>query len=92
MYPTILIFNIPLVLYDLPLINPWALEGTNIKKNIITFHIFFCGIKIIKNNAKQNYFYGSQYYLEKEENWTFNVYEPKEILSWNDVLYSLKSN
>jgi hypothetical protein len=28
----------------------------------------------------------------KEENGTFNVYEPKEILSWNDVLYSLKSN
>ena len=58
-------------------------EGTLTKKGITL---------IIKNNAKQNYFYGSQYYLEKEENWTFNVYEPKEILSWNDVLYSLKSN
>lgn len=58
-------------------------EGTLTKKGITL---------IIKNNAKQNYFYGSQYYLEKEENVTFNVYEPKEILSWNDVLYSLKSN
>jgi hypothetical protein len=58
-------------------------EGTLTKKGITL---------IIKNNAKQNYFYGSQYYLEKEENGTFNVYEPKEILSWNDVLYSLKSN
>lgn len=58
-------------------------EGTLTKKWITL---------IIKNNAKQNYFYGSQYYLEKEENGTFNVYEPKEILSWNDVLYSLKSN
>lgn len=58
-------------------------EGTLTKKGITL---------IIKNNAKQNYFYGSQYYLEKEENGTFNVYEPKEILSWKDVLYSLKSN
>lgn len=58
-------------------------EGTLTKKGITL---------IIKNNAKQNYFYGSQYYLEKEENGTFNIYEPKEILSWNDVLYSLKSN
>ena len=58
-------------------------EGTLTKQGITL---------IIKNNAKQNYFYGSQYYLEKEENGTFNVYEPKEILSWNDVLYSLKSN
>ena len=34
-------------------------EGTLTKKGITL---------IIKNNAKQNYFYGSQYYLEKEEN------------------------
>ena len=37
-------------------------EGTLTKKGITL---------IIKNNAKQNYFYGSQYYLEKEENGTF---------------------
>lgn len=47
-------------------------------------------ILIIKNNSNQIYHYGPEYSLEKYENGEFVTFEPKEILSWNSVLYNIK--
>lgn len=47
---------------------------------------------IMKNNTKQTYHYGPQYSLEKYDNGTFTTYQPKETLSWNDILYNIKVN
>ncbi|MBP3920000.1 MAG: DUF5301 domain-containing protein [Bacilli bacterium] len=47
---------------------------------------------IMKNNANQTYHYGPQYSLEKYENGKFITLEPKEPLSWNEILYNIKVN
>ena len=47
---------------------------------------------VIKNNTNMEYNYGPEYYLEKQEGSKWVTIEPKEPLSWNDILYSIKSN
>lgn len=47
---------------------------------------------IMKNNADQTYHYGPQYSIEKYENGEFIIYEPKETLDWNAILYNIKVN
>lgn len=47
---------------------------------------------IIKNNSDSTYYYGPEYQIEKLENGKFVPFEPKEILNWNSVLYSIKAS
>lgn len=46
----------------------------------------------LKNNSEEEFTYGPEYHLEKQNDGKWDDIEPKEVLSWNSVLYRLKSN
>lgn len=49
------------------------------------------GTFVLENNTEVDYYYGPEYTIEVKKNDKWNMVEPKEILSWNSVLYTLES-
>ena len=47
---------------------------------------------IMENNTDIDYYYGPEYSIEKYEDYTWKTIEPKEVLSWNAVVFTIKSN
>ena len=46
---------------------------------------------ILKNNTDEEYEYGPEYTIEVKTDNKWNELKPKEILSWNAVIYTLKA-
>ena len=83
----------------------YTMDVTNLQKQVEEYYdkisvnlildqdsLTYSGAKfIMENNTDIDYYYGPEYSIEKYEEYTWKTLEPKEILSWNSVLYTLKS-